>query len=199
MKKLLNYIKTNWMIMSICLSIGITGTYVTVSGTKKHDLVIHKNIDKDLPPSLRVYYYINYYSDSLEIPINYMYGIANVESNWKGPFDFTYKANLRSRAGALGPMQIMPSTANTVTGKIVSKKELQNNIQLNIKISALLVKKLFDKYNNWKLVFGAYNTGSPTVNKYSNRVYNFEPKWTDSVIVNLPSKSDEEEIILSDN
>lgn len=180
----IGYIKTNWVVMSICLALGITGTYVTVK-EKKHDLVIHKNIDKDLPPSLRVYYYCNFYSDSLNIPIRYLYAIANAESNWKGPFDFKYKPDLRSRAGALGPMQIMPSTANTVAGKKVSADKLKKDIQLNIRLSAILIKQLFNKYNNWKVVFGAYNTGSPVVNKYSNKVYNYQPSWSDSVIVNL--------------
>ena len=195
MKTIFNYFKANWIIMSICLGLGAAGTYFTVS-TKKHDLVIHKNIDKDLPPSLRVYYYINYYSDSLSIPINFMYGIANVESNWNGPFDFRYKANLRSHAGALGPMQVMPSTAKLIIGKTVAKKTLQNDIQFNIRVSSILVKKLYDKYGDWKKVFGAYNTGSPIVNKYAHKVYNYEPNWTDSVIVNLPSKEEDNGIFL---
>jgi soluble lytic murein transglycosylase-like protein len=183
--KLLDYIQKNWILMSICLSIGAVTTYLTVSVPKKHDLEIHKNIDKDLPPSLRVYYYINYYSDSLEIPINYLYGIANTESSWQGPFDFKYKPNVKSPVGALGPMQIMPATAKSICGKSISKKVLQNDIQLNVRISALLVKKLYDKYGDWEEVFGAYNTGKPIINKYAKKVSNYEPDWTDSVIVNL--------------
>ena len=185
--KILNYIKTNVLliVLSFTAGVGITYFFKTCPIKTSHDLEIHKNIDKDLPPSLRMYYYLNYYSDSLNLPVNYLYGIANTESSWSGPFDFKYKPNLKSPVGALGPMQIMPSTAKMVLKKSVSKQTLMNDIQLNVKISALLIRKLYDKYGDWKLVFGAYNTGRPLINKYSEKVYNFEPKWSDSVIVNL--------------
>ena len=35
---------------------------------------------------------------------------------------------------------------------------------------------LYDKYGNWKIVFGCYNTGRPCVNGYAEKVYNFNPK-----------------------
>jgi hypothetical protein len=38
-----------------------------------------------------------------------------------------------------------------------------------------LLRKLYDKYKNWKIVFGCYNTGRPCVNDYAERVYNFKP------------------------
>jgi soluble lytic murein transglycosylase-like protein len=82
-------------------------------------------------------------------------------------------------------MQIMPSTAKWIFGKAVTSKMLANDIQLNIMISAMLVRKLYNKNKDWKLVFGEYNTGRPMVNSYSNKVYNYEPNWGDSVIVNL--------------
>ena len=82
-------------------------------------------------------------------------------------------------------MQIMPSTAKWILGKSVTSKRLANDIQLNVMISAMLVRKLYDKNKDWKLVFGEYNTGRPMVNSYSNKVYNYQPNWGDSVIVNL--------------
>ena len=185
--KAINYLKSNLLLIVVSIFIGsvIGYCFKTCPIKTSHDLEIHKNIDKDLPPSLRMYYYLNYYSDSLDLPVNYLYGIANTESSWSGPFDFKYKPNLKSPVGALGPMQIMPATAKMVLKKSVSKQTLMNDIQLNVRISALLVKKLYEKYGDWKLVFGAYNTGRPLINKYSEKVYNFEPKWSDSVIVNL--------------
>jgi soluble lytic murein transglycosylase-like protein len=177
----------NIIIVTLGITIGFSICYIMdrKSKTKTHDIVIHKNIDKDLPPSLRVYYWINYYSDSLDIPVEYLYGIANTESAWQGPLDFTYKPNVKSSAGALGPMQIMPSTAKWILGKPITSKLLANDIQLNVMISAVLVKKLYDKNKDWMLVFGEYNTGKSIINSYSNKVYNYEPNWGDSVIVNL--------------
>jgi soluble lytic murein transglycosylase-like protein len=182
--KIIQYFKNNWILMSSCFLIGVSLTYLTVK-PKKHDLEIHKNIDKDLPPSLRVYYYCNFYSDSLNIPINYMYGIASTESGWQGPFDFKYNPSVKSSVGALGPMQIMPGTAKIVLGRKIQNKKLLKDIQLNVKISALLLKQLYSKYGDWKVAFGAYNTGKPIINKYSEKVFNYEPNWSDSVIVNL--------------
>jgi soluble lytic murein transglycosylase-like protein len=177
----------NTIIVILGITIGSSTCYIMnrKSENKTHDLIIHKNIDKDLPSSLRVYYWINYYADSLDIPVEYLYGIANTESGWSGPLDFTYKPNVKSSVGALGPMQIMPSTAKWIFGKAVTSKMLANDIQLNIMISAMLVRKLYNKNKDWKLVFGEYNTGRPTVNSYSDKVYNYEPNWGDSVIVNL--------------
>ena len=175
------------IIVILGITIGFSTCYIMSrkSEPKTHDIVIHKNIDKDLPPSLRVYYWINYYSDSLDIPIEYLYGIVNAESGWSGPLDFTYKPNVKSSVGALGPMQIMPGTAKCVLGKPITNKKLANDIQLNIMISARLLKKLYDKNKDWKIAFGEYNTGRPMINSYSNKVYNYQPNWGDSVIVNL--------------
>ncbi len=82
-------------------------------------------------------------------------------------------------------MQIMPSTAKMVLGISVSSDKLRSDIQLNVLVSAILLKQLYNKYDDWKLAFGAYNTGKPMINNYSNKVYNYEPAWEDSVIVNL--------------
>jgi soluble lytic murein transglycosylase-like protein len=114
-----------------------------------------------------------------------MYGIASTESGWQGPFDFKYNPSVKSPVGALGPMQIMPGTAKMVLGRKIQNKKLLKDIQLNVKISALLLKQLYSKYGDWKIAFGCYNTGKPIINKYSEKVFNYEPNWSDSVIVNL--------------
>ncbi len=70
-----------FLFLMIGISLGLfLGLMVIIP--KSHDIVIHKNIDRDLPPSLRVYYWINYYSDSLDVPLNYLYGIASSETSW---------------------------------------------------------------------------------------------------------------------
>jgi hypothetical protein len=37
-----------------------------------------------------------------------------------------------------------------------------------------LISDLYVKYKDWKIVFGAYNTGSPIVNKYARDVYAYK-------------------------
>jgi soluble lytic murein transglycosylase-like protein len=72
-------------------------------------------------------------------------------------------------------MQIMPSTANSIWDKDIPKSILISDIDLNVETSMKLLRKLYDKYKNWKIVFGCYNTGRPCVNDYAERVYNFKP------------------------
>jgi soluble lytic murein transglycosylase-like protein len=140
-------------------------------------IVLHKKIKSNDPPCLRMYYYIRQYADSFHIPINYAYGIAYNETGYNGPFDWDYNHRRVSRAGAVGPMQIKPSTARLVNGTKVKAANLKNNIEYNVCTSMKLLRLLHDKYNNWKLVFGCYNTGRPIVNGYALRVFHFQPSW----------------------
>jgi hypothetical protein len=40
-----------------------------------------------------------------------------------------------------------------------------------------VLRKLYNKYGDWKTVFGCYNTGRPCVNGYAVRVYNHQINW----------------------
>lgn len=125
---------------------------------------------------LIMYETIEKYADQYNIPKHIIYNIAYLETKYKGPYDTLYKHNLGSSAGALGPMQVMPSTANLIHKKKVSKVILRNDIDFNVQTSAKLLSILWEKYQNWNKVCGAYNTGRPIVNKYakfctSNIVY----------------------------
>jgi hypothetical protein len=74
-------------------------------------------------------------------------------------------------------MQIMPSTADLVWKSQISKSVLMNNIEFNVHTSMKLLRKLHDRYEDWKIVFGCYNTGRPMVNQYAIDVYNHKPNW----------------------
>ena len=63
------------------------------------------------PTCIQMYYYIEKYSKQYNIPRKYAYGIAYRETGYRGPFHWRYNHKLTSSAGALGPIQIMPSTA----------------------------------------------------------------------------------------
>jgi hypothetical protein len=64
------------------------------------------------PPCLQMYFYIEKYADSFNIPKRYAYGIAFAETRYKGPFHWKYNHAQTSGAGAEGPMQIMLPTAH---------------------------------------------------------------------------------------
>lgn len=134
-------------------------------------------IDSSSPPSLQMHHYIEKYSEEYDIPRDYAYGIAWKETRYSGPFHWDYNPAQTSYAGAVGPMQIMPSTAAMMwSGKKISREELRTNIELNVRTSMKLLRYLKNKYKSWKIVFGAYNTGYPMVNQYAIDVYNFKVK-----------------------
>jgi hypothetical protein len=43
------------------------------------------------PPCIQVYSCIEFYADSFNIPRKYAYGIASLETGYKGPFHWKYK------------------------------------------------------------------------------------------------------------
>jgi len=124
------------------------------------------NISLEQSKSLRIYKLINKYSIEYNIPKHIAFNVAYLETTYRGPFDWDYKGNLKSMVGALGVMQIMPSTARHIISNI-NKHELLYNDELNIMISMELMSSLYDKYNDWEKVCACYNTGKPISNRYS--------------------------------
>lgn len=119
------------------------------------------------PTSLEMYELIDKYSDKYEIPKHIAFNVAFLETRYCGPFDWKYKPSQTSSAGAVGPMQIMPTTANDVHHRKVSVKKLKTNIKFNIQTSMKLLHTLHNRYGNWSIVCGYYNTGHPKVNNYA--------------------------------
>jgi soluble lytic murein transglycosylase-like protein len=141
------------------------------------DVRIPDSIDQNSPVSLQMYNYIKQYADTFDIPLRYAFGIANTETGYRGPFHWKYNPAQTSSAGAVGPMQVMVSTARWINKDNVSKEKLKTDIEYNIYTSMKLLRKLFNKNGDWKTVFGEYNTGRPCINGYAHKVYNYEPNW----------------------
>lgn len=141
--------------------------------TETNNYVVAQNS----PPCVAMFSCIEKYSMEYNIPLKYALGIAYAETRYEGPFDWDYNHERVSSAGALGPMQIMPSTAKWMWGdKKITKDKILSDIDFNVETSMKLLRYLYDKYKDWKLVFGCYNTGSPCVNAYAEKVYNYNPK-----------------------
>jgi soluble lytic murein transglycosylase-like protein len=120
-----------------------------------------------------MYNYIKQYADTFDIPLKYAFGVANTETGYDGPFHWKYNPSQTSSAGAVGPMQIMPSSASYFNeGVRPSRDELKTDIDLNVKISMRMLGYLKNKYGRWDLALGAYNTGKPCVNGYASRIVN---------------------------
>lgn len=129
------------------------------------------------PPSIQMYFYIEKYAEEFNIPRNFAYGIAYCETRYGGPFDWNYNPYRTSPVGALGPMQVMPNTAKFINGTRPTNETLKTDIAYNVRTSMKLLRYLKDKYRDWKVVFGCYNTGRPLINGYAHNVYNFNPTW----------------------
>ncbi len=138
---------------------------------------IPDSIDQGSPASLQMYNYIKQYADTFDIPLRYAFGIANTETGYNGPFHWNYNPAQTSCAGAVGPMQVMVSTARWINKDGVSKEKLRTDIEYNVYTSMKLLHKLFIKDRDWKVVFGEYNTGRPCINGYAHKVYNYKPNW----------------------
>ena len=132
----------------------------------------------DQPYCIQMYDAIMKYSEQYQIPKRFAFGIAYAETRYGGPFHWKYNHKKTSSAGAIGPMQIMPSTGKLMwKDSIFTNEYLKNNIDFNVHTSMKLLRKLYDKYRDWKIVFGCYNTGRPMVNNYAISVYNHKINW----------------------
>lgn len=129
------------------------------------------------PISLDMYFAIQKWAAHYDIPLRYAYGIAAVETGYQGPFSWNYDHRQTSCVGALGPMQIMPTTATYINKSHVSNEVLKNNIDYNVQTSMRLLRHLYDLRHSWLLVFGEYNTGRPMINDYAIKVANYQPNW----------------------
>jgi len=123
--------------------------------------------------SLRMFNFLDKYSKENDVPLKIALGVAYEETKYKGPFHWSYNPYLESSGGAVGPMQIMPSSARRFNDGIrPSKNDLKTDIELNVKISMRMLGYLKERYGRWDLALGAYNTGKPCVNNYASRIVN---------------------------
>ena len=145
------------------------------SESPKRDVLISSSKPSmEVPPCIEMHNCIEKYSEIYGIPKRYAYGVAWKETRYSGAFHWEYNPGQISCVGAVGPMQVMYSTAKMMwKDKEFTKEELKNDIEFNVETSMKLLRHLHDKYGDWKIVFGCYNTGKSIVNQYAIDVYNF--------------------------
>jgi soluble lytic murein transglycosylase-like protein len=166
------------------IKIGITAgalavavfTVTTPEKIEKQTIRIPESIDQNSPSCLQMYKYIKAYADTFNIPVRYAFGVAYAETRYEGPLQWKYNPSQTSPTGAEGPMQILLSTARYVNKDQVSRERLRNDIEYNIKTSMKYLRRLYNIYGDWAIVFGYYNTGYPRVNDYARKIVNYEMK-----------------------
>ncbi len=105
--------------------------------------------------------YIEKYAAEYEIPTELLAAVILTESG----FDHTAK----SRAGAVGLMQLLPSTAEEICGrmKLEYTEQLLTDPESSIKIGAYYLRYLYNNTGkNWDTACAAYNAGIGNVKKW---------------------------------
>ncbi len=113
--------------------------------------------------ALKFYPIIEQYSVEYNVDPLFITAIIKVESN------FNPKA--KSKKGAIGLMQIMPSTAREIAEKYLNISDFSENKiyepEFNIRLGVYYVKILSEMFNNnINLVLASYNAGLGNVQKW---------------------------------
>lgn len=105
--------------------------------------------------------YVYKYSEELNIDPMLTFAIIKTESN--------FDANIESKSGAIGLMQLMDKTAQEQAEKLKIEytKEMLYDPEINLKLGLNYFNMLFDYFNqNYVLAFAAYNAGLGNVQKW---------------------------------
>ena len=113
--------------------------------------------------ALKYYPVIEQYSMEYKIDPLFITSVIKAESN--------FDPNAKSKKGAIGLMQIMPSTAKEIAHKYLNisdfTEEKLYDPELNIKLGVYYVKILSEMFNNnTNLVLASYNAGLGNVQKW---------------------------------
>ncbi len=101
--------------------------------------------------------YVIEYSNKYGIDTALVYAIIKTESN--------FDKNAKSSAGALGLMQLMPSTAKWIASELSNDYSDENlyDPETNINYGCFYLNYLYQKFNNTDVVICAYNAGETAV------------------------------------
>lgn len=109
---------------------------------------------------------IEYYSKTYNVDGALIASISNAESS--------FNESARSAKGALGIMQLMPSTAQWVAQKIGIdyKEEFLYDANYNLQIGSYYLSYLIENFGDKKLAICAYNAGPANVKSWlKNKQY----------------------------
>lgn len=171
-------IKTAILTTSVLVLTIFTTNYLYPEQLSHIEVPTPKLIDPNDPPCIQMYYCIKHYAKEYNIPETYVFAIAYYETGYQGPAHWKYDHALGKEGGAAGPMQILP-IADRAINKKPNFDRLNNDIEYNIITSVKILRVLHDRYKDWAIVFGFYNTGRPQVTNYSRLICNFQldTKW----------------------
>jgi len=122
--------------------------------------------------------YVLKYSAEYSVPEYTVYAVIRCESS--------FNENAVSHAGAIGLMQLIPSTFEWLCG-FTGEEPLTERLydpETNIRYGTMFLARLYAQYGDWDIVHAAYNAGQGRVNQWlSDERYSEDGKLT-----NIPFK-----------
>ena len=119
---------------------------------------------------------VEHYSSVYGVPSGVIYAVIKTESN--------FNPHAVSSAGAVGVMQIMPSTFEWLMGLMGESHEVAAlyDPEINIRYGTYLLRYLYDRYGQYETAFAAYNAGMGNVSEWLAS----EEYSKDGKLVNIP-------------
>ena len=105
--------------------------------------------------------YVEVYAEAYGVPEGLVYAVIRTESS--------FDSGAVSPVGAVGLMQLMPSTFEWLTDdKLFEHLEsgMLYDPETNIKYGTYCLSFLYDRYGDWELALAAYNGGLGNVDKW---------------------------------
>lgn len=104
--------------------------------------------------------YVEKYAYEYGIPEYVVYSVIKVESD--------FESGAVSSDGAVGLMQMMPSTFNWLTGMLSENlnSAMLYDPETNIKYGTYYLSYLYQRYGSWSETYAAYNAGQGTVDDW---------------------------------
>lgn len=103
---------------------------------------------------------VTYASEEFGVPAGVIYAVIRTESG--------FDPAARSRAGAVGLMQLLPATfaeLTAMTGENIPLSSLADPL-VNIRYGTMYLSFLYREFGEWRLAYMAYNAGPGIVRKW---------------------------------
>ena len=105
--------------------------------------------------------YVEVYAEAYGVPEELVYAVIRTESD--------FDSGAVSPVGAVGLMQLMPSTFEWLTNDMLFE-HLESGMlydpETNVKYGTYCLSYLYDRYGDWDLAIAAYNGGLGNVDKW---------------------------------
>lgn len=132
-----------------------------------HELITNRNYKINVFDGLYISQAVQASSKEFNLDPYLIIAIIEVESG--------YNYNATSHCGAMGVMQLMPITANSLANRLGLIEFDPYDINDNIRLGSFYLSRLLSRYKRLDYVASAYNGGNRGVNRYKKYLNNELP------------------------